>query len=88
MRILVLVASFFTILAYISISASPVEALSRVKGYYKPKTGTYVQPHYRTSSNTSKFDNWSTKGNYNLFTGKKGTVDPFKSSYKSYRWKY
>lgn len=56
---------------------------AKVKGYYKPSTGTYVQPHYKTSPNKSKFDNWSTKGNSNPYTGKKGTVSPF----KSYRFK-
>lgn len=50
----------------------------RVKGYYKPSTGTYVMPYYRTSPNINKWDNWSTKGNYNPYTGKKGYVSPFK----------
>jgi hypothetical protein len=51
-----------------------------VKGYYK-KDGTYVQPHKRSDPNSSKNDNWSTKGNQNPYTGKKGTKDP-NSSYK------
>jgi len=50
----------------------------RVKGYYKPSTGTYVMPYYRTSPNRSKFDNYSAKGNYNPFTGKKGYISPFR----------
>lgn len=53
------------------------EAASRVKGYTK-KNGSYVQLHYRSSPNRSKFDNWSTKGNYNPYSGKKGTVNPYK----------
>jgi hypothetical protein len=44
----------------------------RVRGYYKPSTGRYIMPHYRTSPNRTKWDNWSTKGNINPFTGKKG----------------
>lgn len=48
-----------------------------VKGYTR-KDGTYVQPHYRTSPNNTKLDNYSTKGNYNPYTGKRGTVDPYK----------
>jgi hypothetical protein len=44
----------------------------RVRGYYKPSTGRYVMPSYRTSPNRTKIDNWSTKGNYNPYTGKKG----------------
>jgi len=43
-----------------------------VRGYTK-KDGTYVQPHYRTSPNSTKSDNYSTKGNYNPYTGKEGT---------------
>lgn len=58
-----------------------VEAASRVRGYYKPSTGRYITPHYRTSPNKSKFDNYSTKGNYNPYTGKSGTVSPFRSNY-------
>jgi len=56
----------------------------RVKGYYKPSSGNYIMPHYRTSPNRSKFDNWSAKGNINPYTGRKGTIDPW----KSYRWRY
>lgn len=47
------------------------EALTRVKGYTK-KSGTYVMPHYKSTSNKVKYDNYSSKGNYNPFTGKKG----------------
>ena len=53
----------------------------RVKGYYKPSTGSYVQPYYRTSPNRNKWDNYSTKGNYNPYTGKRGTVSPYKLRY-------
>ena len=41
------------------------------------KTGTYRQPHNRTSPNSTKTDNWSTKGNVNPWTGKKGTKNPY-----------
>lgn len=44
-----------------------------VKGYYKPSTGTYVIPSYRTSPNSYKYDNYSTKGNRNPYSGKVGT---------------
>ncbi|MES2023906.1 MAG: hypothetical protein V4439_04445 [Patescibacteria group bacterium] len=43
-----------------------------VEGYYR-KNGTYVAPHYRSSPNSTKNDNYSTKGNYNPYTGKPGT---------------
>lgn len=48
----------------------------RVKGYTR-KDGTYVAPHYRSSPNSSKHDNYSTQGNYNPYTGKRGTVNPY-----------
>lgn len=54
-------------------SSSPV----RVKGYIK-KDGTYVAPSHRKSPNSTKFDNYSTQGNVNPYTGKEGTVDPLK----------
>jgi hypothetical protein len=47
-----------------------------VNGYYR-SNGTYVQPHYRSNPNNSTFDNYSTKGNYNPYTGQPGTVDPY-----------
>lgn len=47
-----------------------------VRGYTR-KDGTYVQPHKQTAPNSSKLDNYSTKGNVNPYTGKEGTVDPF-----------
>ena len=50
---------------------------TRVRPYTK-KNGTYVQPHVRTTPNTSRMDNWSSKGNSNPYTGKKGTKDPWK----------
>jgi len=56
----------------------------RVRSYYKKSTGTYVQPYYRTSPNRSRLDNWSTKGNYNPYTGAKGYTSP----YKSYKLRY
>lgn len=48
-----------------------------VRGHTR-SDGTYVQPHQQTNSNDTKMDNWSTKGNTNPYTGKEGTVDPYK----------
>jgi len=41
------------------------------------KDGSYVQPHRRTRPDNSKLNNYSTNGNINPYTGKKGTVDPY-----------
>lgn len=48
-----------------------------VRGYYRTD-GTYVQPHYRSSPDGNILNNWSTKGNVNPYTGKPGTIDPYK----------
>ena len=48
-----------------------------VRGYTK-KDGTYVVPHRQTNPDGSKRNNYSSKGNVNLHTGKEGTKDPDK----------
>ena len=58
----------------------------KVKGYVK-KDGTYVQPHYRTSPDGNPWNNYSTEGNINPYTGKPGYVDPYKS-YSPNPYKY
>ena len=60
------------------VSVNFAQARVSVKGYTRRSTSTYVAPHYRTSPNRTRFDNWSTKGNFNPYTGKKGYVSPFK----------
>ena len=40
---------------------------------YVRSNGTFVQAHYRTSPNNTRADNYSTVGNVNPYTGKKGT---------------
>jgi hypothetical protein len=37
------------------------------------KQGVYRQPHVRTSQDSTQRNNYSTKGNYNPYTGKAGT---------------
>jgi hypothetical protein len=46
-------------------------AATRVSGYTK-KNGTYVNSYYRSDSNGKKSDNYSSYGNTNPYTGKKG----------------
>ncbi|MFS0489524.1 hypothetical protein [Leadbetterella byssophila] len=41
-------------------------------GYLK-SNGTYVKPHYKTTSNGTNWDNYSTKGNVNPYTGSNGS---------------
>lgn len=57
-------------------SALPGFSSVRVRNYIR-RNGTFVRSHWRTSPNHTRFDNWSTRGNVNLFTGKKGYRKPF-----------
>lgn len=52
--------------------SSKVEAYQKVRGYTRRSTSTYVMPHYRSNSNSYRYDNYSAKYNSNPFTGKKG----------------
>lgn len=55
-----------------------------VRGYYKPSSGTYVAPSYRTKANDTRLDNFSTKGNTNPYSGVKGYKPAYKTpSYKA-----
>lgn len=50
-----------------------------VDGYTR-QNGTYVQPHHRTAPDSSPFNNYSTYGNTNPYTGRQGTVNPYGTS--------
>lgn len=60
--------------SYESQNTQPVH----VSGYERAN-GTYVQPYERTTPNSTRSDNYSTKGNVNPYTGKAGTRDPYSS---------
>jgi hypothetical protein len=47
-----------------------------VQGYTR-SDGTYVAPYHRTSPDSSLFNNYSTQGNVNPYTGQMGTVNPY-----------
>jgi len=53
-------------------SAQTNSGYSYVRGYFKPSTGTYVQPYFRTNINSTNWDNYSTQGNVNPWTGSTG----------------
>lgn len=62
------------------ILVGPASAQTQYRGY-TTNNGTYVAPHYQTNPNSTVYDNYSTRGNTNPYTGKQGTVDPYSSSY-------
>lgn len=49
----------------------------RYTGGYIRSNGTYVRPHFSSNADHSRFNNWSTRGNVNPFTGKTGHLNPF-----------
>ena len=71
-------AAIACIASFIGLSLA-AKADEYVNGYTR-KDGTYVQPHYQTNPNNTKLDNYSTQGNVNPYTGRAGTVDPYKPS--------
>ena len=57
--------------ALLSILSFSALADQQVRGYTR-KDGTYVAPHKRSSPNQHRFDNYSSQGNRNPYTGQKG----------------
>lgn len=51
-------------------------AQTHVNGYTR-RDGTYVAPHVRTTPDGNRFNNYSTQGNINPYTGRVGTQNPF-----------
>lgn len=47
---------------------------------YMTKRGTFVEGHMQTNPNGTPFDNWSTFGNTNPYTGKAGTKYPYRET--------
>ena len=63
----------------VALSSTAALAQTRVDGHIR-KDGAYVPPHYRTNPDNSLQNNWSTRGNTNPYTGRQGTVDPYRSN--------
>jgi hypothetical protein len=57
-------------------AAAPVMADTYVNGYTR-SNGTYVAPHMRSDPDGNPYNNWSTKGNVNPYTGQEGTKNPY-----------
>jgi hypothetical protein len=60
-------------LALISVGAA---ADTFTQGYVR-RDGTYVQPHFSSQRDNNPFNNYSTQGNVNPYTGQAGTVNPY-----------
>ncbi len=63
------------ILSALVLVSMPVLADQYVHGYTR-SNGSYVAPHHRSDANNTTYDNWSTKGNTNPYTGQAGYKNP------------
>lgn len=79
----IITTMLLTLISVIALCQTP----QYVNGYRK-SNGTYVQGYYRTSANHTVRDNYSTKGNVNPYTNKRGTRTYYTSnnSQKTYRY--
>lgn len=62
----ILLATLFIVANY------AVKAQTYVGGYYK-SNGTYVNPYVKSNIDRTNHNNYSTRGNYNPYTGSWGT---------------
>ena len=67
MKKLIFTISFLAISAFASAQSS-----TYVSGYTK-SDGTYVQGYYKTTSDQTNTNNYSTQGNTNVYTNESGT---------------
>lgn len=73
-------------LALAAAFATPALADQYVKGHTR-SDGTYVAPYVRSSPNNVQYDNYSTKGNTNPYTGERGSQRDTTYDYKPYNSK-
>ena len=61
------------ILGIVLLSAMFSTAMAQYVSGYTKSNGTYVSGYYRSNANSTQYDNYSTRGNTNPYTGKVGT---------------
>jgi len=61
--------------------ATPALAGDYVNGYTR-KNGTYVAPHFRSSPDGNRYNNYSSQGMTNPYTGQRGYTSP--NTYRPY----
>jgi hypothetical protein len=86
MKKYVLLIRLLTFSLVLCLLQQTVNSQVHVKGHYR--NGTYVRPHYRSNPDGNFYNNWSTKGNYNPYTGAEGTrvTPPYHSSSNRYSY--
>lgn len=68
----------FGCIAFLFVSGAAYAGDVYVHGYTR-SDGTYVQPYYRTAPDSNPYNNYSTQGNVNPYTGQPGTKSPYSS---------
>jgi hypothetical protein len=68
--------TFITTTIIAAATLCQLHADTYVNGYYR-KDGTYVQPHHRSDPDGNPYNNYSSQGNYNPYTGQTGHVNPY-----------
>lgn len=81
---------FLNVLVVSPNKAQSVNSSSRYQRGYVKKDGTYVQGHYKTRSNRTNHDNYSTQSNVNPYTNEKGkrAKDYSRDAYKYVFWSF
>src|SRR5688572_20479522 len=69
-----------TLAGLATLSAPQALACDTYVSGYTRSDGTYVSGHYRSCANSTTSDNWTTRGNYNPYTGEPGYRSPSYSS--------
>ncbi|MBU1091893.1 hypothetical protein KKA27_03480 [Patescibacteria group bacterium] len=70
--LLISITAIFALFSFFLAGKGEAEAYSYTRGYYRRSTGSYVMPYYKSNRDSFKWNNFSSKGNVNPFTGKKG----------------
>lgn len=80
MKKLILIAAFVSIAgaaqAQYRTYGTGSNSSSHSVGGYTTNRGTYVQPHTSTNPNSTQYDNYGSRGNYNPNNGTFGTRSP------------
>jgi hypothetical protein len=66
----------FLIASTISLSAIQAASADEYVSGFTRKDGTFVQPHMRSTPDSSYNNNWSVSPNVNPFTGQQGRREP------------
>jgi len=70
---------------FVALAATAGASDTYVNGHYR-SDGTYVKPHYRTTPDSSSYNNYSTRGNINPHTGQFGKKKPYYGTTGTQSW--